>query len=550
MRSRILGLIGVVWGAGILLSRLLRGPPQGGGAYPSGQVAGLIFGGILLVAGLLYLFRGSGVAARRRSPSAGPPGGGAGVSPRPQGPRAQSEPTLRWREPMGYRLRLRGDLGLRLLTACGGWALATGVLCGLFAINVQPPGLGLAVCLGAVFGLGPATLLLFLRKPHVSGRIRADEAGLHRVRFYASLTEMWSEETVWPYEALSEAVITPGAALGQSFSLLLLGTGEEAEIIALPQRLERDALVRLLASKGVSVRVAPDVPAVWRRRLAPPVAGMVAAVGLAVLVGGAGFYRVRVSGRHTAASRPALTEVPRSAAGTALVGATPATGGEAMRQVAAGTPSAGGRSAAPPTPPVPGPAVPGAPMLRPDAGRGSAVGLAHPVPGTGTGDTGPRVDPRPPLPGAVAAAGQPGDSELVGGPGGFPFRLAAGAAKPVLGFRYGLGSWAGQPALSLFEPLYGPQPASQNVVMARDGYAVGALKVAPTTLVGAVQVVFMRLLPDGRLDPRDSYTAAWIGRPSDLPAKVLGGSSQPVIGVHGRRGAVIDAIGLVRAPGP
>jgi hypothetical protein len=58
----------------------------------------------------------------------------------------------------------------------------------------------------------------------------------------------------------------------------------------------------------------------------------------------------------------------------------------------------------------------------------------------------------------------------------------------------------------------------------------------------------MKAQPDGRLDPKDSYTSDWLGRPSGREPKVVGGKGQAVVGVHGRRGAVIDAIGLVLAP--
>ncbi len=65
------------------------------------------------------------------------------------------------------------------------------------------------------------------------------------------------------------------------------------------------------------------------------------------------------------------------------------------------------------------------------------------------------------------------------------------------------------------------------------------------TLVNAVQIVFMRKQQDGRLDPGDTYTSPWVGTPSGDEAVTVGGQGIPVIGVHGRRAAVIDAIGLV-----
>jgi hypothetical protein len=59
MRNRIFGAIGVLWGAGILASGLLRGGPEGAGAYGAGQMAGLVFGLLLLVAGGYSLLKGS-----------------------------------------------------------------------------------------------------------------------------------------------------------------------------------------------------------------------------------------------------------------------------------------------------------------------------------------------------------------------------------------------------------------------------------------------------------------------------------------------------------
>jgi hypothetical protein len=60
MRNRILGGIGVAWGGAILVYMLIKGGPQGQGAYAAGQIAGMIFGGVLLLAGLYYLITGGG----------------------------------------------------------------------------------------------------------------------------------------------------------------------------------------------------------------------------------------------------------------------------------------------------------------------------------------------------------------------------------------------------------------------------------------------------------------------------------------------------------
>jgi len=149
--------------------------------------------------------------------------------------------------------------------------------------------------------------------------------------------------------------------------------------------------------------------------------------------------------------------------------------------------------------------------------------------------------PAPPAPGF--SRGRP--TALAGGPTGVPFQQV-GAGEAVLGFGYFLGQWAGEQAVAILEPLYRREMAlGPNRVFAREGYGVGALDVEAGKLVHAVRVVFMRLKPDGQLDPSDSYKSDWIGASAGGPAKTLGGDGKKVIGLHGRRGAVLDAVGLV-----
>jgi hypothetical protein len=81
--------------------------------------------------------------------------------------------------------------------------------------------------------------------------------------------------------------------------------------------------------------------------------------------------------------------------------------------------------------------------------------------------------------------------------------------------------------------------------MSRQDYAIGALKVTGGDLVTSVQVVYMRIKPDGRLDPSDCYEDDVVGDPAGKTPVVIGGTGAPVIGIHGRRGAVLDAVGLV-----
>jgi len=59
MRNRIFGAIGVLWGGGILLSRLFaRRAVEGTGSYAAGQLVALVFAGLLFGVGLYYLLTG------------------------------------------------------------------------------------------------------------------------------------------------------------------------------------------------------------------------------------------------------------------------------------------------------------------------------------------------------------------------------------------------------------------------------------------------------------------------------------------------------------
>ncbi|MGO9115406.1 MAG: SHD1 domain-containing protein [Thermoguttaceae bacterium] len=138
--------------------------------------------------------------------------------------------------------------------------------------------------------------------------------------------------------------------------------------------------------------------------------------------------------------------------------------------------------------------------------------------------------------------GPPTDTELAGGDGGVPFRsLGQG---PLLGLRWSPGEWDNEKCLGQVEALFDRQ-AGGECVIAREGYAVGALNVNATHFVDAVQIVFMRMGSDGRLDPTDRYTSDWLGFPTNKLPTILGGTGAIVLGVQGRGAAVVDALGLI-----
>jgi hypothetical protein len=140
---------------------------------------------------------------------------------------------------------------------------------------------------------------------------------------------------------------------------------------------------------------------------------------------------------------------------------------------------------------------------------------------------------------------KPGDTPLVGGPAGAPFRLTDPKGRAVIGVRYRVGSWARQKRVSRLEPLFGGEPAmpGSEKVVAREGYAVGALRVDAGKTVNALEVVFMRVEGD-RLNRKDWYKSDWIGAPGGGKPYTLGGGAR-VLGIYGRRTIILDAVGLV-----
>ena len=85
-------------------------------------------------------------------------------------------------------------------------------------------------------------------------------------------------------------------------------------------------------------------------------------------------------------------------------------------------------------------------------------------------------------------------------------------------------------------------------VVARPGYAVGAINTRTGLLLDAFQFVFMRF-QDGKLDPSDSYASSWLGDPRGGGSGAASGAGKLIVGLHGRtNGREINSLGLV-SPG-
>jgi hypothetical protein len=188
--------------------------------------------------------------------------------------------------------------------------------------------------------------------------------------------------------------------------------------------------------------------------------------------------------------------------------------------------------------------LPGGGIVRngPPHGGGKKAG---PHPGGGSKDL-----PLNPLPADAM------ETPLFGAEKGNEFREVSSTHELAIGVQYAVGETNGKPTLTSIRLLYAkPAKDKDTSIVAKDGYVVGGLKVgighySNGQFPNAFQVIFIRE-KDGKLDPSDSYPSDWTGTaPSASKQKQLAGNGERVIGICGRKGFAIRAIGLVIEKSP
>jgi hypothetical protein len=92
-------------------------------------------------------------------------------------------------------------------------------------------------------------------------------------------------------------------------------------------------------------------------------------------------------------------------------------------------------------------------------------------------------------------------------------------------------------------PIYGQESKRGARVLAKPGYAVGAVVARYGACIDSLTVTFMHIT-DGRLDPNDAYTAEKVGGPGGYGPEKLGGDGSQIIGIAGRKGTSLTGFGL------
>jgi hypothetical protein len=131
----------------------------------------------------------------------------------------------------------------------------------------------------------------------------------------------------------------------------------------------------------------------------------------------------------------------------------------------------------------------------------------------------------------------------------------------LVGFEIGLGKFFDNDVVRAGRPIYrvgnqestgkqyGTDTSRLIKVVAKPGYAVGAVTAKAGLTVDGMSVKFMKITDTGRLDPKDSYESEWIGGKGGGGPERLGGDGTPVIGIIGKANQKdMTGLGLLLKP--
>jgi hypothetical protein len=171
----------------------------------------------------------------------------------------------------------------------------------------------------------------------------------------------------------------------------------------------------------------------------------------------------------------------------------------------------------------------------------------------------PAKTPRKTVPRSTAPPVETARGEMLGGSGDPAFRDPAPTGGLLVGFDVGLEKFAGYPIVGAVRPIYrvGEKDSSGNAygtksdfgvrrVLAKPGYAVGAITARTGAGIDGFSVTFMRVAGN-RLDPSDAYESEWVGNTTGGGGpKRLSGDGAPAVGLLGRQNKErVTAIGLL-----
>src|SRR5262249_40903072 len=157
---------------------------------------------------------------------------------------------------------------------------------------------------------------------------------------------------------------------------------------------------------------------------------------------------------------------------------------------------------------------------------------------------------------ASPVVGKGGKTKIVGGAFDPEFSDPAPANGLLVGLEIGLGKFVANDVVKAVRPVFrvgdkeslgkqqGKDTSRVVKVIAKPGYAVGAITVKAGLVVDGMSVTFMKIGGDGRLDPKDAYESEWIGGKGGGRPERLAGNGAPVTGLIGKANDRGEVTGL------
>jgi hypothetical protein len=447
---------------------------------------------------------------------------------------------LAWKEPPFYHIRLRRDALWRLLICVGIGLVAAGFMLGASSFRNVPRDWNFALAVGPIAFL-VALLCIFGRQGPFDGRVVLHRDTIRRttVSCGAPFFIVWSWES-WEYDQISKCVFIPAKTVGHRFTIMLVSYGDSQDMIAIPKRVDLRKVVEILMKHGVRVLRGSRLPQHTTQGLSFRAPTLTVAGGLIALMVGLVLYSTqRPPEENLITQRPPIpgldemrdTRFPSFAPPTNLWGTSEPTLPEDrpnqelddMRQMRDGMRRMGGGM------------------------RQMGSGIRRERPPSFSSPAGPPGPAAPSIPRSDnTQAVSYVLTETVGSTKGFDFRKVDYRGRPVIGVQFALMPQAGTEYVRRLTPIFDRSRATRpNTILAKEGYALGAIHVWTSEFVAGVKLEFMKLNDDTSLQLSDSYEADTIGTATTETAKIITTDGRLIIGLHGRRTSLMNAIGLV-----
>jgi hypothetical protein len=160
------------------------------------------------------------------------------------------------------------------------------------------------------------------------------------------------------------------------------------------------------------------------------------------------------------------------------------------------------------------------------------------------------VEQQTAVPSSAAQELKPGEFRDLGPRGsiliGFHVGLTKDPASPNVDVVTGLRPIFLGPDGPMEGPTHGRVPSGSVQVIAKEGFAVGAMVVKANDAKHGFKLVIMKIDGD-KLDPSEAYESNWIGGPAEAPWRQLAGKGGRIVGVFGTFSSILEEVGVISA---